>query len=126
MCPPPATEAGVTTPGGPTPGGPAPGGTGAGGLEAAAEAGRLESGLAAPVTGAAATGPALVAPAAFEQLLVAMSRHLPETDAAGEQLLRRTLAWLSRRAPSAGARASAAAREALECGLSAAQTLADL
>ncbi|MEO8178989.1 MAG: bifunctional (p)ppGpp synthetase/guanosine-3',5'-bis(diphosphate) 3'-pyrophosphohydrolase [Deltaproteobacteria bacterium] len=65
-------------------------------------------------------------PSAFERLLVTVSRHLPETHAAGEQLLRQALAWLSRRSPPIGARATAAAAEALECGLSAAQTLADL
>src|SRR6185295_14213352 len=71
-------------------------------------------------------GSALAAPSAFERLLGAMSRHLPETDAAGEQLLRQTLAWISQHSPPVGARATAAAAEALECGLSAAQTLADL
>jgi GTP pyrophosphokinase len=52
-----------------------------------------------------------------------MSRHVPETDAAGEQLLRRTWAWLTPAPGAAGRRASAAA---LDLGLAAARTLADL
>lgn len=52
-----------------------------------------------------------------------MSRHLPETDEAGEQLLRRTLLWLTPAGAATSARASAAA---LDLGLVAARTLADL
>jgi RelA/SpoT family (p)ppGpp synthetase len=56
-----------------------------------------------------------------------MSRHLPETDAAGEQLLRHTLGWLTPGAGAPGAaRAARADAAALELGLAAAQTLADL
>ena len=52
-----------------------------------------------------------------------MPRHVPETDAAGEQLLRRTWAWL---APAPGAASGRASAAALDLGLAAARTLADL
>jgi GTP pyrophosphokinase len=52
-----------------------------------------------------------------------MSRHLPETDGAGEELLRRTWAWLT---PAPGAASGRASAPALELGLAAARTLADL
>jgi len=55
-----------------------------------------------------------------------MSRHLPETDALGEQLLRRTLAWLTPGAGPGTVRTVRVDAGALELGLAAAQTLADL
>jgi GTP pyrophosphokinase len=59
----------------------------------------------------------------LERLLEALSRHLPETDEAGEQLLRRTLAWLT---PGPGAARGRANAAAVDLGLVAARTLADL
>ena len=59
----------------------------------------------------------------MERLLEAMSRHLPETDEAGEQLLRRTLAWLT---PGPGAASGRASAAALDLGFAVARALAAL
>src|SRR6188768_497415 len=72
--------------------------------------------VGAPAESAPRSGPE----AGLERLLTALSRHLPETEPAGasaEQLLRQTLAWIA---------AAHGSSQALEFGLSAAETLADL
>lgn len=64
--------------------------------------------------------------AGFERLLVAMARHLPETEAAAESLLKRSWEWLQHLPkPQPGARAQLSS-VLLERGLAAAETLADL
>src|SRR4051794_31480424 len=77
--------------------------------------------LATDPAGPAPSGPE--EPSALERLLEAMSRHLPETDEVGEQLLRRTLAWLT---PGAGAASGRASAAALDLGFAVARALADL